>query len=73
MQQQQANLAFGSLYLIPSPIKGIRAPGEMAYSRTGAGNTQDEPEAICCARKQKSAKANNLHNDGECQRDTGAS
>lgn len=57
MQQQQANPAFGSLYLIPSPIKGIRAPGKMAYSRTGAGNTQDKPGAFCCARKQKSPKA----------------
>lgn len=48
---QQANMAFGSLYLIPSPIKGIRAPGKVAYSRTGAGNTQKEPRAFCCARK----------------------
>lgn len=74
MQQQQANPAFGSFYLIPTPIKRIRAPdGKKAYSRTGAGNTQDEPGAFVVPESRKVLKqTNNLHNDGECQKDTGA-
>ena len=33
--------------------------GEMTDSRTGAGNTQDEPRVFCSTRKEESAQKQN--------------
>lgn len=42
----------------------------MADSKTGAGNTQDEPEGSDGARCKEMVQK--THNDGECQRGTRA-